>query len=48
MNAGKNVDLQDRPEGFRRVSALLAQRRHGHAPVLLEVAGAPASDGVLA
>ena len=48
MNAGKNVDLQDRPEGFRRVSALLAQRPHGHASVCLEVAGAPACDRVLA
>ena len=32
------VDLQDRPEGFRRVSALLAELDHAHAPVYLEVA----------
>ncbi|HWH82796.1 MAG TPA: YbaK/EbsC family protein [Burkholderiaceae bacterium] len=34
----------DRPEGFRRVSALLAQRRHAHAPVYLEVAARTAQE----
>ena len=29
---------QDRPEGFRRVSAELAAQHHAHAPVFLEVA----------
>ena len=28
----------DRPEGFRRVCALLAQRRHPHVPVFLDAA----------
>ena len=32
------LDLQDRPEGFRRVSARLAELDHAHAPVYLEVA----------
>ena len=39
-----NVALQDRPEGFRRVSALLAQRQHLHAPVFLEVAARTAQE----
>jgi prolyl-tRNA editing enzyme YbaK/EbsC (Cys-tRNA(Pro) deacylase) len=38
------ADLQQRPEGFRRVSALLAQRRHAHAPVFLEVAARTAQE----
>ena len=38
------TDLQDRPEGFRRVAALLAQRRHAHAPVFLEVAARTAQE----
>ncbi|MES2229385.1 MAG: YbaK/EbsC family protein [Pseudomonadota bacterium] len=38
------VDLQNRPEGFRRVAALLAQRRHAHAPVFLEVAARTAQE----
>lgn len=38
------VDLQNRPEGFRRVAALLAQRRHAHAPVFLEVAARSAQE----
>ncbi|HEY8710706.1 MAG TPA: YbaK/EbsC family protein [Burkholderiaceae bacterium] len=38
------VDLQDRPEGFRRVSALLARQGHGHAPVFLEVAARTAQE----
>ena len=36
--------FQDRPEGFRRVSALLAERRHGHVPVFLEVAARTAQE----
>lgn len=32
------VALEDRPEGFRRVTAWLAARQHPHAPVFLEVA----------
>ena len=36
--------LQDRPEGFRRVSALLAAKRHAHAPVFLEVAARTAQE----
>jgi prolyl-tRNA editing enzyme YbaK/EbsC (Cys-tRNA(Pro) deacylase) len=39
-----NVDLQARPEGFRRVSALLAAKRHAHAPVFLEVAARTAQE----
>lgn len=35
---------QDRPEGFRRVSAVLAQRRHPHAPLFLEVAARTAQE----
>lgn len=31
-------DLQDRPEGFRRVSAALAAAGHPHAPLWLDVA----------
>jgi prolyl-tRNA editing enzyme YbaK/EbsC (Cys-tRNA(Pro) deacylase) len=38
------IDLQDRPEGFRRVSALLAEQRHAHAPVFLEVAARTAQE----
>ena len=38
------TDLQDRPEGFRRVSAVLAQRGHVHAPVFLEVAARTAQE----
>jgi len=37
-------DLQDRPEGFRRVTALLAERGHTHAPVFLEVAARTAQE----
>ncbi len=36
--------LQDRPEGFRRVAALLAAQRHAHAPVFLEVAARTAQE----
>lgn len=38
------IELQDRPEGFRRVSALLAEQRHAHAPVFLEVAARTAQE----
>ncbi len=38
------ADLQDRPEGFRRVRALLADRQHPHAPVFLEVAARTAQE----
>ena len=34
----------DRPEGFRRVAALLAAQRHQHAPVFLEVAARTAQE----
>ncbi len=39
-----SVDLQDRPEGFRRVSALLVEHRHPHAPLFLEVAARTAQE----
>jgi prolyl-tRNA editing enzyme YbaK/EbsC (Cys-tRNA(Pro) deacylase) len=39
-----NQDLRERPEGFRRVSALLAQQLHPHAPVFLEVAARTAQE----
>lgn len=35
---------QDRPEGFRRVAALLAEQRHAHAPVFLDVAARTAQE----
>ncbi|GAP35835.1 YbaK/EbsC family protein [Piscinibacter sakaiensis] len=35
---GTDADTADRPEGFRRVSAALAERGHPHAPRFLEVA----------
>jgi prolyl-tRNA editing enzyme YbaK/EbsC (Cys-tRNA(Pro) deacylase) len=34
----------DRPEGFRRVAALLVERGHAHAPVFLEVAARTAQE----
>ncbi|MES2101935.1 MAG: YbaK/EbsC family protein [Pseudomonadota bacterium] len=37
-------DLQDRPEGFRRVSALLAEQQHPHTPVFLDVAARTAQE----
>ena len=37
-------DFQDRPEGFRRVSELLAAQAHPHAPVFLEVAARTAQE----
>jgi len=36
--------LQDRPEGFRRVTALLAAQRHAHVPVFLDVAARTAQE----
>jgi len=36
--------IQDRPEGFRRVTALLAAQRHAHAPVFLDVAARTAQE----
>jgi prolyl-tRNA editing enzyme YbaK/EbsC (Cys-tRNA(Pro) deacylase) len=36
--------LKDRPEGFRRVAALLAAQRHAHAPVFLDVAARTAQE----
>jgi len=39
-----SVDLQDRPEGFRRVTALLAEQQHPHAPVFLDVAARTAQE----
>jgi prolyl-tRNA editing enzyme YbaK/EbsC (Cys-tRNA(Pro) deacylase) len=35
---------QDRPEGFRRVTALLAEKRHAHAPVFLDNAARTAQE----
>jgi prolyl-tRNA editing enzyme YbaK/EbsC (Cys-tRNA(Pro) deacylase) len=37
-------DLRERPEGFRRVTALLEQQQHPHAPVFLEVAARTAQE----
>ena len=39
-----STDPQDRPEGFRRVAAVLAERQHPHAPVFLEVAARTAQE----
>jgi prolyl-tRNA editing enzyme YbaK/EbsC (Cys-tRNA(Pro) deacylase) len=39
-----DVAAQDRPEGFRRVSAWLIAHRHPHAPVFLEVAARTAQE----
>jgi prolyl-tRNA editing enzyme YbaK/EbsC (Cys-tRNA(Pro) deacylase) len=36
--------LASRPEGFRRVTALLAARQHAHAPVFLDVAARTAQE----
>jgi len=36
--------LQDRPEGFRRVSALLAEQRHPYVPVFLDIAARTAQE----
>jgi len=42
MSAG--IPLQDRPEGFRRVSGVLHELGHPHAPVYLEVAARTAQE----
>jgi prolyl-tRNA editing enzyme YbaK/EbsC (Cys-tRNA(Pro) deacylase) len=39
-----SVDMQDRPEGFRRVSAVLAESGHPHAPVFLEISARTAQE----
>lgn len=39
---------QGRPDGFLRVSAALAERRHEHAPVFLEVAARTAQEAAAA
>ena len=39
-----DVAAQDRPEGFRRVSAWLAAQRHSQVPVFLEVAARTAQE----
>ena len=36
--------VSDRPEGFRRVSALLAEQKHPHEPLFLEVAARTAQE----
>ena len=38
---------QDRPEGFRRVAAALAERGHAHAPVWLDVAARTSQEAPL-
>ena len=38
------AELQDRPEGFRRVSGVLSELGHPHAPVYLEVAARTAQE----
>ena len=42
--SGELVQAQDRPDGFRRVSALLNELGHPHAPVYLEVAARTAQE----
>jgi prolyl-tRNA editing enzyme YbaK/EbsC (Cys-tRNA(Pro) deacylase) len=39
-----DADAAQRPEGFRRVAALLAERGHPHAPVFLAVAARTAQE----
>lgn len=39
-----NLDLNDKPEGFRRVTALLAEQGHPHAPVYLDVTARTAQE----
>jgi prolyl-tRNA editing enzyme YbaK/EbsC (Cys-tRNA(Pro) deacylase) len=39
-----SAEPSDRPEGFRRVSAWLAARRHPHAPLFLDVAARTAQE----
>jgi prolyl-tRNA editing enzyme YbaK/EbsC (Cys-tRNA(Pro) deacylase) len=38
------ISLQDRPEGFQRVTAALADKGHPHAPVWLDVAARTAQE----
>lgn len=38
------MSLDDRPEGFRRVAALLAEQGHPHAPVYLDVTARTAQE----
>lgn len=38
------LDLNDKPEGFRRVAAVLAEKGHPHAPVYLEVTARTAQE----
>lgn len=42
--ANPSGELSDRPEGFRRVAALLAERGHPHAPRFLETAARTAQE----
>jgi prolyl-tRNA editing enzyme YbaK/EbsC (Cys-tRNA(Pro) deacylase) len=44
MSDAQQSDRSDRPEGFRRVAAVLAEQRHPHAPVFLEVAARTAQE----
>lgn len=39
-----SAPLDDKPEGFRRVSAVLAEKGHPHAPVCLEVTARTAQE----
>ncbi|WOB09098.1 YbaK/EbsC family protein [Piscinibacter gummiphilus] len=39
-----DLDLNDKPEGFRRVAALLAEQGHPHAPVYLDVTARTAQE----
>ena len=39
-----DATMQDRPEGFRRVTALLAAQGHAHVPVFLDVAARTAQE----
>ena len=38
------MSAEDRPEGFRRVTAVLAEQQHAHAPVFLDVAARTAQE----
>ena len=44
MSDAQQSDRSDRPEGFRRVAAVLAEQRHPHAPLFLEVAARTAQE----
>jgi prolyl-tRNA editing enzyme YbaK/EbsC (Cys-tRNA(Pro) deacylase) len=39
-----NLSVRDRPEGFQRVSTVLAAKAHPHAPLFLEVAARTAQE----